>query len=255
VYQDKPGTLWITTDGPIDCPSSGYASVGWREKSRRRKVDLMPMPPNQVLRVVISGHLNASSHWSVHDDYTMVGGADLAPSEWLAALADLKTAYGLFYGSVKALCQTTSDVDNIDMYWYAGNEEFARVHYQESMATQVGTGAVGGALSQAVVISKKSGLHTKSGRGRSYWPANAALYDFGFQPAKVDAVLGAFQTMVDNLHDGPVGPIAHLDLAVISKTTSTLNLVHALAIDARPDRIEHRERHQVFYKNTVPTSF
>lgn len=113
--------------------------------------------------------------------------------------------------------------------------------------TLAGVGAPGGAVSSAICTSLYSATPTRSGRGRMYVPATAALAGSsttnGFTTARLTswlaALSGAFTAI--NTLDGPDGAGA-VRVGVQSLMDSQIRPVVRVLADTRPDRIEHREK-------------
>lgn len=113
-----------------------------------------------------------------------------------------------------------------------------------------GSGDPSGPQSQCCVVSLGTDTAGKSGRGRLYFPATAALSALddvhAFDTARVDSLITAFNAFVASMNAAAVAtPLPNL--VVRSLRQGQAHVVTRMKVDARPDSQEHRERQRIFY--------
>lgn len=113
-----------------------------------------------------------------------------------------------------------------------------------------GSGDPSGPASQACVVSLRTNQAGKSGRGRVYLPATAALSALddvhAFDQARVDALITSFAAFIVSMNGAAVG-VPLPNLVVRSLRQGQAYTVNGIHVDARPDSQEHRERQRLFY--------
>lgn len=138
---------------------------------------------------------------------------------------------------------------------YEANSLAVAQQAQNTVATQTGSGAYGGAVSQAICSSLYTATPSRRARGRMYQPATAALAgasaNSGFAVSATNTygsqLADAFTAV--NALDGPDGSGA-VRVGVQSLLDSQIRPVTRVLLDTRPDRIEHREKRITFARST-----
>lgn len=117
-------------------------------------------------------------------------------------------------------------------------------------SSEVGSGTDSSAASQACVVTLQSPAAGRSGRGRMYMPATAALGTGGeahaFPVAKVNNLVAACVAFFIATESFSLDDSHALAPVVRSLKQGTVHPFKMFKIDCRPDRQEHRERGIVF---------
>lgn len=115
----------------------------------------------------------------------------------------------------------------------------------------VGISAVGGAASQACCATLYTARPGKSGRGRLYWPATAALgAGYQFPDTYVSNLALATRNLYQAVGAWQSGTLPSEFVGVVrSLTLGTTNAITDVACNSQPDRQEHRERHLTFTRH------
>jgi hypothetical protein len=148
-------------------------------------------------------------------------------------------------------CSTTSiDSCRLDVYAPSSGAVVASGSTTSGFDSS-GAAPQASAASQCLVTSPKSAHPGRSGRGRMYWPATAALpispnlYSYSLTRIQdfCNAVAG-WLTAVNSF--GGTTTVGDMQACVQSLTVGELYLITSMKIDGRPDRMEHREKRIVF---------
>lgn len=184
-------------------------------------------------------------------------GADLGEVT-AGVLANANSAVNTLWGAIAPFNSPDTALTSLTARGYAAGATGTRLILFQSLGdTHIGTGGGSGALSQAVVSSLYTAIGGRSGRGRLYWPATCALPGgHAFSDAQCQTLansLAAFMVAVSNdvaqpLEGNPVG-------VVRSPKLGTVNQITSVAVNTRPDRQEHRERHLVTTVHTAAVAY
>lgn len=209
-------------------------------------------PSSPWLKVVLSGQVAAGQPWSTTDAYSMNPG----PTPSLGDITGIATAMAARYktfwlGGPTLFASASTSLLALQAFWYNAGSTSAAVNAIAAISGAVGTGSATAPLSTALVITKKTAVTTKSGRGRSYWPAVLRMSGGVFASADLSTVLVAYQTMINLFRGTPPAPLTQCNLAVVSFRTGQIHEVTSASIDTRPDRQEHRESNGVYPKTIV----
>lgn len=217
----------------------------------------MPQPPVHLLSTTFRGTIGSTDTWETV--LWWLGGADSDQQQTLAQnMADDADARfrTLWDDGLGVLNASDTTYDSCVARSYHSSQTAASAEAVTGSSSKVGSGAGFGPQSQCCVVSLATDVASRSGRGRSYMPATAALHgidpNHAFSQAEVDALADAFDGFltsmagVSNISPAPA-------LVVRSLTTGQANLVTSIRVDNRPDGQEHREKHLAIYRATRPT--
>jgi hypothetical protein len=193
--------------------------------------------PDGMTKLVVSGTLAggtekfAFSLW--HSGYNApgtTGGIDLT-------LLEADAVWQAFITNLEVLMTTGDSITQYDAYWYQGG--VATAHSQLAV-THAGTGAANGAPCQiALVLTLRTALATRSGRGRIYLPTRNIITVGSSGHLSSAANLN---TVCDKLRDYcrsvATGGIVHV--VVVSQTHSFTNPVTSISADDIPDTQRRR---------------
>lgn len=207
-----------------------------------------------AIAVTVSGNINGASKW----DCTLWFRADPIGSSPQGLVngvaAAMPAALNAFGAAWKPFNDDLTQITDFTVRYYAAGASGASVIAQGNLGDFIdGNGPAGAAASQAVVTTLLTGLATRSGRGRLYWPATAALVGttHGFDPNQCQALATAtitlYGTIMNTAPQGGVDIIA----GVRSIKLQTITELTAVRVDTRPDRQEHRETKLGFTSHTA----
>lgn len=193
--------------------------------------------PDGMTKLVVSGTLAggtekfAFSIW--HSGYNAIGttgGIDLA-------LLEADAVWQAFITNLLVLMTTGDSITQYDAYYYTGG--VATSHSQLAV-THVGTGAASGAPCQiALVLTLRTALATRSGRGRIYLPTRnivtAGSTGHLSSPANLNTVCDKFRDYCRSVSTGGV-----VNVVVVSQTHSFVNPVTSISADDVPDTQRRR---------------
>lgn len=193
------------------------------------------------VRLVASGTLHSTQTWSVGCSFSNDGTATSGNlSTWLAAAVG---PTGTFFTAVAAQCwDTTTNYTALRAYLYpalGGASSTAGV----SGATVTGTGASTMSPQTALVMSYRSGVAGRKGRGRMYLPVttNAGLGSGTgqFLPANATTIATAGKTWLDAMNALSIGTSAAI--ASIASRDSGLGFpIVSLIVDTKLDTQRRR---------------
>lgn len=161
-------------------------------------------------------------------------------------LASAFSHLGPLWGAIAPFNSADTALTSLTTRAYvAGNTSTRNVGFRSVGDTFIGTGGGSGALSQAVVASLYTNLAGRSGRGRLYWPATAALPGgHMFSDAQCQSLANALAAFMVAVGDDTSQPLDGSPVGVVrSLTLGTTNQIVSVVVNTRPDRQEHRERH------------
>jgi hypothetical protein len=164
----------------------------------------------------------------------------------------IKLLYQTALANLAPLNISQTTWQTLTVYWFAAGASGSAVQASSNFTTtNVGTGTNSSPFSTALVLSKKTALLTRSGRGRAYWPATAATSFGAFSTAQVGTLVTGFKTLYDTLKASGAGVFTALPLVVQSNKMGVNNACVSISADTRPDRIEHRERHVTYARSSA----
>lgn len=189
----------------------------------------MALPPD-VIHTVVSGSNVGSDRWSFGwwqdtSSAAPAGNADLdANPDWLTFITELVTAM-----------TTQQAVDKYDVYRYQGG---ALVNHWQKSVSHPGTATSGQLpLQVSLVVTLRSAIPTRRGRGRVYLPTCAfAMMGTGhlFSSTKVNTLVDKLALAFTSLGSGsnPVG--------VVSRVEGVIRPVVSIDADLVPDTQRRR---------------
>lgn len=217
----------------------------------------MPAPAAARVKVTFTGNIGgsnfATSFWAT------VGGAAATPSGAdMTALANaLSGAWTTHMATPWArIADAATIVERCSVAYYASGSSSASAAGISSPIALPGGNAHTSAGSQAMVYSLYTAVSTRSGRGRMYWPATGGLpggiMGYGFDTFDVNGNATGFAAF---LHDVNtiifLSTIRGLTACVFSDKNAAMYPITQVLVDARPDRVEHRERSMSFPRVAV----
>jgi hypothetical protein len=190
----------------------------------------------------------ATSLWFQRTVNTVPTGT--AIDDFLTAVKGLYLAGG-FPAAFGELNATTTTLGALRVDFYQSSSAVS-----VSNGTVTGMGGVGTVGSQApastaVVATLLTSLMNRSGRGRMYFPATAAIAGangYLLTTASCSDLAGALADFIDDVNGSEFNDAVGVLTAVVrSLHNSAVNPITSVRVDNRPDRQEHRE------KNLVPS--
>ena len=186
----------------------------------------------QWQRFVIKGTGVGSEIWQT--GFSTVATSAIASQSDLQAQLDLVVPFvSSWWTTLKPNVFSSYALTEVDAYQYEGgstNAEFQAAHALAAVAgTKVSTGSP---VDTATVVSLRTILPGRRGRGRMYIPNHNGTQpaDGQFLPATSQAYGTATKTLFDSITGGTLlGPV------VVSRTGLLYNVVTSLVTDSKPD--------------------
>lgn len=200
----------------------------------------MPLPL-PVAKVVCSGTMASGVQDMSFGLYIDAGFTDFISQATLEDFLDaIKPTYNdfLFSGHVKNFWTASDQFTTLKAYFIPATGDTATLVAETTFTSPlVGTGTANHPLGTALVLSNRSLLPGKSGRGRIYLPANgvdATSSDRVASDSVVDALGTDYLTFLNALRAGTFYP------GIASFTKSLWNQIHTYQIDNKFDTQRRR---------------
>lgn len=188
-------------------------------------------------RVVIRGLSPQGEVWQT--SFGMVG-ATPADQAALQSLSDQVEPYvNTFWTAVKAHVYNSFSYVGIKVYQYAGASSRAALQAQTDRTASAGTLATNGSpIDTALVLSLRTPTPGRAARGRMYIPCHDVVNPSTccFVGTASADYAAAYKVLVDSIATNTPGAVA-----VLSRTTSSYNLVTRCLADNKPDVQRRRE--------------
>lgn len=202
--------------------------------------------PDGVLRYTLSGALSTTETFNTSwwmTGYTL----GTAPDDSTLGAGVLAAPWTTWFNSLKTLMGNSDSITGLDSYFYQGG--VAVRHGHASMAI-VGGSALQHPKQSCCVMTLRTALATRSGRGRMYLPATGApMAGTGLMTsATIDAVVDATGAMFSAITD------ATIKVVVLSQKTGITTPVVAVDADYVPDTQRRRRNKLVSSRHTSPVS-
>jgi len=198
----------------------------------------LPIP---VAKVVASGTMASGIQSMSFGLYIDAGFTDFISQATLDAfLADVKPTYEAFLGSgsVKSFWTADCQFDTLRAYFIPATGHTATLLSETALTSPiVGTGTANHPTATSIVISNRTELPGRSGRGRIYLPANGiagGAADHVSSDAAIDGLGTAYATFLSTLIADTYLPI------VASFTKAVVNNIRSYVIDNKFDTQRRR---------------
>jgi len=212
----------------------------------------MGAPAAARIKVTFTGQLGGSN-WAT-SFWCTVGGAAATPSgaDMVTLADDIAGQWTTHMATPWArIADAGTIVERCSVSYYAAGSVAASAAGISSPIALPGGNLHTSAGSQAMTYSLYTAVSNRSGRGRMYWPATGGLpgglMGYGFDTFDVNGNCAGFAAF---LHDVNtiifLSTIRGLTACVFSDKNSAMYPITQVLVDARPDRIEHRERSMSF---------
>lgn len=188
--------------------------------------------PAGLTRLTLSGALSTGEIWASSWWET---GRTPADCDDVAAAAIVGAAsFTILSASARALMSTTDTLGALDLYHYTGGSG-ATTHGHATIGS-AGTGANNHPKQIAAVMTLRTALATRSGRGRMYFPATGVtVAGTGLMnAAAVDSLVDALRSVFTVHVAGGFPPV------VLSQTTSSSQPIKTIDADYVPDTQRRR---------------
>lgn len=188
--------------------------------------------PNGVLKLVYSGLLaSGAERWACSlwfNGYTDIGGS--SGTSYDGTHESTGTAYVAWRTAMLQLMRPEDSMQQVDAYFYSGG---VATQHATAPAVHAGAGSVNTMPTQvAAVMTLRTALATRSGRGRIYLPARAV----GVTPASGLFSGTLVNTAVDTLASWfTAQKAAGFPAVVVSQTHGTFQPITTVDADGRPD--------------------
>jgi len=211
----------------------------------------VPAPSVARLKVSFGGNINTgtweTSIWESCSTPTVPTAAEI-----LAAITAQYTEWNTQCASFfETLMYRGDALQTVRGDWYAPDSNAISATATYLPTALEGTINFCSPASTSMVVSLYTALHSRSGRGRMYWPATAymqgAADEHGFAGDQITGFangMAAFCAFVNNPVPSP--PFGQMTAVVQSQKLGLVTPVTTIKIDGRPDRQEHRERGLLF---------
>jgi hypothetical protein len=162
--------------------------------------------------------------------------------------AGLMAASGLFttwIGTIKPLWSSTTVLSGLDLYLYTGGT--AASEHGHADLNIIGTGGQNHPNQCACVLTLRTALASRRGRGRMYIPANGVVVGTGVMAAGiVDAAVTGTAS-----HFSGINAAAAIKVVVVSQTGSLSSQVTQVSADYVPDTQRRRVNKLTSSRKTV----
>jgi hypothetical protein len=201
--------------------------------------------PNGVTRYVVSGTLASGEIWQCA---FYVDGWDPATFPTDATLATLPTTppWDTFLADMSFLLAPADAITAVDLYFITGGVAVKHAHVGFNMP---GIGTARHPTQCSVVLTERTALATRSGRGRIYVPATGiVITDNGLMTAgPVNALVDGFASVLTELSTDP------LTAVVVSQTLGVATPITSVDADLVPDTQRRRvnKLHSTRHSHTV----
>lgn len=172
-------------------------------------------------------------------------------------VADALSSFAAFWtGAMAVLNSPATSYNTCTGYLYRpGQTAAAASHSATLQAPSFGTGTASSAASTSAVITLQTDTAGRSGRGRIYVPATAALAglddEYQLDHTRVTNAANAFAACLDSLKNGNESAFATPIPVVRSVTQTAAHTITSVRMDSRPDRVEHRETAIGYFAQSV----
>lgn len=187
--------------------------------------------PNGLLKLVFSGSMaNGAEQWAFglwFDGYTDIGGG--GANSYDGASEPVSPSYQSFRANLLSMMPNTDSFDAIDSYYYTGG---VAVQHGKATFTHAGTSTNAAHPTQVgLVLTLRTSLATRRGRGRIYLPARANNLTTGslFVTAAPNAAVDSLATWFSSLVSAGITPV------VVSQTGTLFTPITSVDCDAVPD--------------------
>lgn len=171
----------------------------------------------------MSGHLASVERWAC--SWYETGSAITDDFNLQASNMVASVPFGTFLTSFRSFLAGDDTFDQVDIYYYDGGT--AAVRHGTATVGATGLGGTGVPKQNAAVITERTALTSRSGRGRMYLPATGGVYVTG---GKLDTT--KLNPLVDNLAALFTARIAlTLFPSVVSQTHSYVTRITSLDAD------------------------
>lgn len=146
--------------------------------------------PAGTTRITMSGHLATVEKWACswyQTGHVISDDLDIAASTMVSSVP-----FTTFLSSFRPFLAGDDTFDQVDMYFYDGGT--AAVRHGSASVGSTGLGGTGVPKQNAAVITERTALTSRSGRGRMYLPATGGVYVAG---GRLDST--KLNPLVDNL--------------------------------------------------------
>jgi hypothetical protein len=170
-----------------------------------------------------------------------------APDDSTISAGILTTPWTTWFNSLKTLMGNSDSITGLDSYFYQGGVAVRHGHGSMAIA---GSSALQHPKQSCCVMTLRTALATRSGRGRMYLPATGApMAGTGLMTsATIDAVVDATGAMFSAITD------ATIKVVVLSQKTGITTPVVAVDADYVPDTQRRRRNKLVSSRHTSPVS-
>lgn len=193
--------------------------------------------PLHAIKVVFSGKLPGSEHWSTSFWVAGQVAHDVVELTNLAHDVDqMAQAGGAFYPELKNICGTQVTVDQIDVYQYEGGTK-AAVQATQAASWTASTASITLPNQVCAVASLRTGLPGRARRGRMYLPVLGTV-----SSASGQCTDGNLNLLSQGLATffGSFNTLAWGKVSVMSASTSDLYQVTEVQIDSVLDTQRRR---------------
>lgn len=194
----------------------------------------MPIPSG-LMKWTLSGKLSggserwATSFWA--DGHVLADANDAS-----VAIAAGTPQWTAWFASLKTLMATDATITDLDGYYYGGGTAAAG-HGHASITPISGTGTFTHPNQIACVMTLRTAVATRKGRGRLYLVANGVSIGAGlFNSGAVNAVVDATATFFTGIGAAGGGPV------VLSQTAGSTARITSVDADYVPDTQRRRSQ-------------
>jgi hypothetical protein len=183
--------------------------------------------PAGLTRVTFSGTLSSVEHWACSFFFT--GGTAAGTTDAGAAAFVSGTAFPALITAVRTLLAGDDTWDSLDLYYYDGGT--AAVAHGHAAVTATGLGGTGLPKQTACVLTLRTALANRSGRGRMYFPCTGGVMTTGGKITTTarDALVDAMGNWFASFTTGTIYPV------VASQTHTSFQKVTSVDADNLPD--------------------
>jgi hypothetical protein len=127
-----------------------------------------------IAKFRMAGPIISNQRWST--GFTVFSDPSATQANYVSFLASLAPLVATFWNTTngpKSLSLASTGIDTIAVYHYPANSAVATISATQAITPVVGVGTGAGSASNALVLSLRTGLAGRAGRGRMYLPVTA----------------------------------------------------------------------------------
>lgn len=198
--------------------------------------------PDKNVKYVLGGTLGATEIWNCAF-WERTTGDGTGVNDAALAIQVASPTWVAFKNALFPVLSTGDAILTVDNYFYMGGAAVAHGH---AIYSAVGSGAVSHAKQTAVVLTERTALATRSGRGRIYLPCTgAAINNQGILTSgPIDGLADAFANLLGSLIGAGSAPV------VVSQTHTMNTDITSVSVDYVPDTQRRRRNKLVSSRHT-----